>query len=132
VGFSRFRGGFGARGDRLTTGEAEELRRENAERRRTNEILELASAFFAQEADPTRRGWRGSCRRTGPPTGVAPLLTAIGEPVSTCDDHVRPGLSDRMWADARLCDRIWAIWEASRWSYGSPLVFSTRYPAARR
>ena len=35
--------------------ELKRLRRENAELKRTNEILRLASAFFAQEADPTRR-----------------------------------------------------------------------------
>jgi transposase len=42
---------------RPTTAETEELRRlreENAELRRTNEILKAASAFFAQEMDPTR------------------------------------------------------------------------------
>ena len=38
----------GERDDRLTSKETEELKR-------TNEILRLASAFFAQEADPTRR-----------------------------------------------------------------------------
>jgi transposase len=46
------------RDDRLTSKETEELKRlrkENAELKRTNEILRLASAFFAQEADPTRR-----------------------------------------------------------------------------
>jgi transposase-like protein len=48
----------GERDDRLTSRETEELKRlrkENAELKRTNEILRLASAFFAQEADPTRR-----------------------------------------------------------------------------
>ena len=43
-----------------TTAEAEELRRlrkENAELRRANEILKAASAFFAQEMDPTRKKW---------------------------------------------------------------------------
>ena len=48
----------GERDDRLTSKESDELRRlrkENAELRRTNEILKLASSFFAQEADPTRR-----------------------------------------------------------------------------
>lgn len=48
----------GERDDRLTTTESAELKRlrkENAELRRTNEILRAASAFFAQEADPTRR-----------------------------------------------------------------------------
>ena len=50
----------GVRDDRLTSRDAEELKRlrkENAELKRTNEILRLASAFFAQEADPTRRRW---------------------------------------------------------------------------
>ena len=50
----------GERHDRPTSSESAELkrlRRENAELKRTNEILRLASAFFAQEADPTRRRW---------------------------------------------------------------------------
>ena len=48
----------GQRDDRLTSEQLEELRRlrrENAELRRTNEILKAASAYFAQELDPTRR-----------------------------------------------------------------------------
>ena len=48
----------GERGDRPTTAEVEELRRlrrENTELRRANEILRVASAYFAQELDPTRR-----------------------------------------------------------------------------
>src|SRR5271167_4574888 len=35
--------------------ELSRLKEDNAELRRTNEILRLASSFFAQEADPTRR-----------------------------------------------------------------------------
>jgi transposase len=48
----------GERDDRPTTAEQEELRRlrkENLELRRANEILRAASAYFAQELDPTRR-----------------------------------------------------------------------------
>lgn len=48
----------GERSDRPTSADAMELRRlrrENAELRRTNEILKLATSFFAQELDPTRR-----------------------------------------------------------------------------
>ena len=48
----------GQRDDRVTTEQLEELRRlrkENAELRRTNDILKAASAVFAQELDPTRR-----------------------------------------------------------------------------
>jgi transposase len=48
----------GERKDVLCTPEREELvalRRENAELRRANEILKVASAFFAQELDPIRR-----------------------------------------------------------------------------
>ncbi|GHF81333.1 transposase [Streptomyces thermodiastaticus] len=47
----------GERDDRLTTAEQEELRqlrRENAELRRANEILKAASAFFAAELDRPR------------------------------------------------------------------------------
>ncbi len=50
----------GGRDDRPITAETEELRRlrrENAELRRANEILKAASAFFAQEMDPTRKRW---------------------------------------------------------------------------
>ncbi|MGV1035508.1 MAG: hypothetical protein ACOYD0_00590 [Candidatus Nanopelagicales bacterium] len=48
----------GEREDLPSVSESAELRRlrkENAELRRTNEILKLASSFFAQEADPMRR-----------------------------------------------------------------------------
>src|SRR6266487_2091507 len=48
----------GERDDRLTSERLEELRRlrkENAELRRTNDILKAASAVFAQELDLTRR-----------------------------------------------------------------------------
>ncbi len=48
----------GLRPESLTTGECEELRRlrkENAELRRANAILEDASVYFATELDPTRR-----------------------------------------------------------------------------
>jgi transposase len=47
----------GRRDDLLTSEEREEikkLRHENFELRRANEILKAASAFFAQELDPTR------------------------------------------------------------------------------
>ncbi len=47
----------GARDDRLTTAERDELkelRKENAELRRANEILKAASVFFAQEIDRPR------------------------------------------------------------------------------
>ena len=48
----------GERPDRPTSSdqmEVRRLRKENAELRRTNEILKLATSFFAQELDPTRR-----------------------------------------------------------------------------
>ncbi len=35
--------------------ELKRLRRENGDLRRANDILKAASAFFAQELDPTRR-----------------------------------------------------------------------------
>jgi transposase len=48
----------GQRTDLLSTDERQELKRlrkELAELRRANEILKAASAYFAQELDPTRR-----------------------------------------------------------------------------
>jgi transposase len=53
----------GGRGGLLTTAEREELvalRREVAELRRANEILKVASAFFARELDPIRRRFSSS------------------------------------------------------------------------
>ncbi len=47
----------GERDDRLTSAERDELkelRKENAELRRANEILKAASVFFAQEIDRPR------------------------------------------------------------------------------
>src|SRR5919197_6712436 len=47
----------GTRADRLTSAQRERLKaleKENRELRRANEILKAASAFFAQELDPTR------------------------------------------------------------------------------
>lgn len=54
--------------------------------------------------------------------GVEPLLAAIGEPVSTYYQRAQFAISDRMWSDAALCDRIWTIWDRSRRSYGCPRV----------
>ncbi|GAY10009.1 mobile element protein [Pseudonocardia sp. N23] len=54
----RDRADHGGRHDRPAAAEAEEprrLREENAELRRANEILEAASALFAQEVDPARK-----------------------------------------------------------------------------
>ena len=48
----------GERDDRPSSSELEvirQLRRENQELKRINEILRLASSFFASELDPTRR-----------------------------------------------------------------------------
>ena len=54
--------------------------------------------------------------------GVGPLLTAIGEPVSTYYDRVSRQPSARALSDAALTERIEAIWEHSRRSYGSPRI----------
>jgi transposase len=54
----RDRANHGERTDLPTTAEREELqrlRRRVVELERANEILEAASAYFAQELDPTRR-----------------------------------------------------------------------------
>ena len=52
--------------------------------------------------------------------GVAPLLAAIGEPVSTYYDRLDRKPSARAVADAAVVERIEAIWERSRRSYGAP------------
>jgi putative transposase len=54
--------------------------------------------------------------------GVAPLLAAIGEPVSTFYDRTSRERSPRAVADAALGERIEAIWERSRRTYGAPRI----------
>lgn len=54
--------------------------------------------------------------------GVAPLLAAIGEPVSTFYDRTSRQPSARAVADAALAERVEAIWERSRRSYGAPRI----------
>jgi putative transposase len=54
--------------------------------------------------------------------GVAPLLAAIGEPVSTFYDRSSRQPSARAVADAAVAERIEAIWERSRRSYGAPRI----------
>jgi putative transposase len=53
---------------------------------------------------------------------VAPLLAAIGEPVSTFYDRVSRTPSARPVADAAVAERISAIWERSRRTYGAPRI----------
>ena len=83
----------GERADRPTSDENEELRRlrkEVSELRRVNEILKAASAFFAQEIDPTstsrlrpltirvaRTYARSESLRRGPTLGRASLVSAL-------------------------------------------------------
>jgi putative transposase len=54
--------------------------------------------------------------------GVAPLLAVIGEPVSTFYDRVSRTPSARTVADATVVERISAIWERSRRTYGAPRI----------
>lgn len=54
--------------------------------------------------------------------GVEPLLAVLGEPVSTFYDRAGRQPSARNLSNAALTERIRAIWERSRRSYGSPRV----------
>jgi putative transposase len=54
--------------------------------------------------------------------GVAPLLAAIGEPVSTFYDRTSRVPSVRAVADAVVAERIEEIWQRSRRSYGAPRI----------
>lgn len=54
--------------------------------------------------------------------GVEPLLAVLGEPVSTFYDRAGRRPSARALTNAALTERIEAIWEHSRRSYGSPRV----------
>jgi putative transposase len=52
--------------------------------------------------------------------GDAPPLAALSEPVSTFYDRTSRTLLARVVADAALVERIEAIWERSRRTYGAP------------
>jgi transposase InsO family protein len=52
--------------------------------------------------------------------GVAPLLAAIGEPVSTFYNRSNREPSMRAVHDTALAERIEAIWERSHRTYGAP------------
>ena len=54
--------------------------------------------------------------------GVAPLLAAIGEPVSTFYERTNREPSMRAVQDTALAEQIEAIWERSRRSYGAPRI----------
>ncbi len=54
--------------------------------------------------------------------GVEPLLRAIGEPVSTYYQRVSRPPSQHALTDAALTERIEAIWEHSRQTYGAPRI----------
>jgi transposase InsO family protein len=56
--------------------------------------------------------------------GVAPLLAAIGEPVSTFYDRTSRTPAARAMADAAVAERIEAIWERSRHTYGAPRILA--------
>ncbi len=61
-----------------------------------------------------------------PAVGVAPLLAVIGEPVSTFFDRTSQVSSVSAAADAALAERIEAIWERPRRSYGAPRIHAMR------
>ena len=52
--------------------------------------------------------------------GVEPLLAVLGEPVSTYYSRAGHRPSGRALSDAALLERIEAVWEDSRQTYGSP------------
>ncbi len=52
--------------------------------------------------------------------GVEPVLAVLGEPVSTFYDWAGRKPSAQALSDAALLERIEAVWEASRRTYGSP------------
>ena len=54
--------------------------------------------------------------------GVAPLLATIGEPVSIFYARTSRTPSARAMADAAVAERIEAIWERSRRTYGAPRI----------
>ena len=54
--------------------------------------------------------------------GVAPLLAAIGEPMSTFYHRTSRVPSVRAVADAVVAERIEEIWQQSRRSYGAPRI----------
>jgi transposase-like protein len=116
--------------DRPTTTETEELRRlrkENAELRRANEILKAASAFFAQEMDPTRREVLNAVAHLRDRFGVGPVLRVLGIASSTFYGWLaqQRNPSARRRSDDQILADIAAIHDRSGGTYGSPRGHAT-------
>jgi putative transposase len=111
--------------DKPTSAQLAELARvkkENAELRRTNEILRLASSFFRPGGRPDAAAAVRFVAEHRAEFGVAPLCRVVGLPVSTFYDRIGRPTSARAVADADLAERIEKVWADSGRSYGSPRV----------
>ena len=123
----------GWRNEHLATGSAEALARQKAEaaelarlRREVkrleqeNEILKRAAAFFAQGGGRLMRYRFVAAERATFP--VRTLCRVVGVAASGFYAWLRRGPGRRREDDRRMGERIGAIFEASRRTYGSPRV----------
>jgi HTH-like domain len=99
-------------------------RKENAELKRTNEILRVGERVFRPGGRPDPAHVVTFVEAHPHTFGVAPLLAAIGEPVSTFYNRVSRVPSTRAVADVAVAERIEEIWQRSRRSYGAPHIYA--------
>nr|WP_236245665.1 IS3 family transposase [Streptomyces sp. CC210A] len=113
----------GERDDRLTTTELDELkqlRRENAELRRVNEILKAASVFFAQEIDrPPDEAEQVIDHLRGHGLGVDPVCRVLELSPSTYFARKKRPKSARRLRDEQLIPLIEEIHAESGGTYGA-------------
>ncbi len=98
--------------------ELKQLRRENAELRRANEILTSASIFFAGELDPPAKAMSAYIDQHKERFGVEPICRTLGiAPSSYYARRVRPP-SARQMRDGELVKEIHAARDGYRRVYG--------------
>ncbi|MGW7210030.1 IS3 family transposase [Streptomyces sp. NPDC054837] len=112
----------GDRPDLLTTAEKNELaqlRKENAELRRANEILKAASVFFREGARPAPHEADAVINHLRDDFGVEPVCRELDLSVSAYNARRRRPKSARRLRDERLLIKIRAAHAASGGTYGA-------------
>ncbi|MFE6872856.1 IS3 family transposase [Kitasatospora sp. NPDC057692] len=112
----------GERDDRLTSSELEELkqlRKENAELRRANEILKAASVFFCPGDRPSPDEAEQVIDHLRDGFGVDPVCRVLELSPSTYFARKQRPKSARRLRDEELISLVTAVWEDSGRTYGA-------------
>ncbi|MFB7740459.1 IS3 family transposase [Streptomyces sp. NPDC056112] len=125
----------GERDDRLTSSELEELkqlRKENAELRRANEILKAASVFFCPGDRPSPDEAEQVIDHLRVGFGVDPVCRVLELSPSTYFARKQRPKSARRLRDEELIPLVTAVWEDSGRTYGARRVTRALVRAGHR